>query len=79
MHLRPAPFTKEGPNEVRMIAEQVQMMLKTDANPNGIFFERPHFTWDNYFSGDAIMDYLRSKGFATTMTCRRDRLPQEVF
>jgi len=61
-----------------MIAEQLEQMLKTDANPKGIFHERPHMTWDNFFSGDSIMNWLGQKGFAATMTCRRDRLPKDV-
>ena len=77
-HDRPPGFTCAGPNEVRMIAEQLEQMLKTDANPNGIFHERPHMTWDNFFSGDSIMHWLGQKGFAATMTCRRDRLPKDV-
>ena len=40
--------------------------------------EKPHFTWDNYFSGDSILDYACQEGFGLTMTCRRDRLPRGV-
>jgi len=39
-----------------------------------IFKEKFHSTWDNYFSGDVIMDWLGTNGFGATMTCRRDRL-----
>jgi hypothetical protein len=43
-----------------------------------IFAKRPHSTWDNFFSGDQIFDWLGKRGFAATMTCRRDRLPSKV-
>jgi hypothetical protein len=43
-----------------------------------IFTARPHSTWDNFFSGDQIFDWLGEKGFAATMTCCRDHLPSEV-
>jgi hypothetical protein len=43
-----------------------------------IFSEKPHSTWDNYFSGDQIMDYLGEQGLAGTMTCQRNRLPKGV-
>ena len=43
-----------------------------------IFRENPHSTWDNYFSGDHIMDELGGIVFGATMTCRRYRLPGEI-
>lgn len=33
---------------------------------------------DNYFSGDKVLDWIGSKGFGATMTCRRDRLPSGI-
>ena len=45
---------------------------------NQIFRAKPHSTWDNYFSGDIIFDWLGRNGFGATMTCRRDRLPHGV-
>ena len=47
-------------------------------NKQQIFSEKPHSTWDNFFSGDNIMDWLGRNGFGATMTCRRDRLPVAV-
>jgi len=49
-------------------------------NPIGraLFQTKPHMTWDNYFSGDEIMNYAAEQGFGVTMTCRRDRLPNNV-
>jgi hypothetical protein len=32
-----------------------------------IFLEKPHSTWDNYFSGDDVMDFLGERGFAATI------------
>ena len=43
--------------------------------PRSIFFQKPHFTCDNHFSGDEIMEYAAEQGFGLTMACRRDRLP----
>ena len=43
-----------------------------------MFGEKPHTTWDNYFSGDIVMDWLVHNGFGATMTFRRDRLPSGV-
>ena len=43
-----------------------------------IFTEKPHSTWDNFFSGDDINDWIGQNGFGVTMTCRRDRLPRGV-
>jgi hypothetical protein len=40
--------------------------------------EIPHSTWDNFFSGDDINDWIGQNGFGVTMTCRRDRLPRGV-
>jgi hypothetical protein len=43
-----------------------------------LFKEHPHMTWDNFFSGDNIMEWLGKEGFGATMTCRRDRLPNDI-
>lgn len=40
-----------------------------------IFQKPPHFTTDNHFSGDNVMEFIGERGFGITMTCRRDRLP----
>src|SRR5210317_1896359 len=80
LHHRPPGFKAEGPNEVRMVADLLEAMVRRDdgSNPRGIFTSYPHMTWDNYFSGDSIMNYLGGKGFGATMTCRRDRFPEGV-
>ena len=43
-----------------------------------IFSTKPHSTWDNYFSGDQIFNWLGANGFAATTTCQRDRLPSDI-
>ena len=43
-----------------------------------IFKSNPHFTNDNYFSGDSIMNYLGENGFSAVMTCCRYRLPPNI-
>ena len=43
-----------------------------------IFCEHPHSTWENYFSGDQIMNWLGGNGFGAKMTCRGDRLPGDI-
>ena len=42
-----------------------------------LFSQYPHMTWDNYFSGDEIMNYLGERGYGAIMTSRRDQLPKE--
>ena len=51
---------------------------KVDGKTRKVFREKPHTTWDNYFSGDLVMDWLGQNGFGATMTCRWDRLPAGV-
>jgi hypothetical protein len=37
--------------------------------PKPIFQQNPHFTFDNYFSGDDIMNYAANEKIGLTMTC----------
>ena len=74
-------WNKEGPCEVRRIVEMLEAMVIGGPSNKGarqIFSEKPHSTWGNHFSGDQIMDYLGEKGFAATMTCQRNRLPNGI-
>jgi hypothetical protein len=50
----------------------------TDANIKKIFSEKPHSTWDDYFSGDHIMNWLGNNGLAAAMTCCQDRFPATI-
>ena len=49
-----------------------------DGSTKKVFRAKPHTTWDNYFSGDLVMDWLGQNGFGATMSCRRDHLPSGV-
>ena len=77
-HPRPDGFTVQGNNEVRMIAEMLREKLCKEEGDGGLFSELPHFTFDNYFSGDVIIQWLGENGFGGLFTCRRDRLPRGV-
>ena len=79
--LHPKLYSNRGPTEVRLIWETQLGPLCDPMNPligRALFQTKPHMTWDNYFSGDDIMNYAADEGFGLTMTCRRDRLPGNV-
>ena len=62
-----------------MILEQMKtLVVGGPGDKRKIFASKPHSTWDNYFSGDKILNYMGKNGFAGTMTCRCDRLPVGV-
>jgi len=72
-----------GPNEIALIYEELEHLLKVGAstNPNRpvpMFREEPHITADNHFSGEQVMNYAADKGFGILMTCRRDRFPKGI-
>jgi hypothetical protein len=69
-------FTQQGPNEVRIISEKIKAMI--DDTENELWTSKPHFTFDNFFSGDRVMDWLGEEGFGALTTCRRDRLPKGI-
>ena len=66
----------------RILEEKILPLVegykKNRFSPQSIFPVKPHTTWDNYFSGDPIFNWMGANGFATTMTVRRDRLPQGI-
>ena len=82
LHTPPNGFTSaQGPCEARRIAEMIKPMVEKEPQVQGVkklFQDYPHFTWDNHFSGDQIMDWLGENGFSATMTCRRNRLPKDI-
>ena len=83
LHEKPTGWTASGPLEVRRIMEKVSRMVMygedtEDGSTKKLFRAKPHTTWDNYFSGGLLMDWLRQNGFRATMTFRRDRLPSGV-
>jgi hypothetical protein len=76
----PEGWTKAGMCEVRRIVDMINPLVEGQPG-NGlrkIFSAKPHSTWDNYFSGDFIFDWMGRKGFPVTMTVRRDRLPSAI-
>lgn len=59
-----------------MICDKLKKLVDgTEGRDKTIFRSYPHMIFDNYFSGDKVMDYVGSQGFGCLMTCRRDRLP----
>jgi len=65
-------YKKQGPNEVRTLWEtQLLPLCQHDNSLIGhvLFSQKPHMTWDNYFSGEGIMKYAAEEGFGVTMTC----------
>jgi len=76
----PKIFLQQGPNEVRLLWENQLLPLCQEDNHigNALFQEKSHITWDNFFRGQEIMEYAAEEGFGLTMTCRRDRLPDNV-
>jgi hypothetical protein len=86
LHEKPAGWTIMGQIEVRLVMQKVAAMVINNDHDEvlnhvatrKVFRERPHSTWDNYFSGDKVLNWLGANNFAATMTCRRDRLPGEV-
>ena len=65
--------------ELKEIMEVMNLVLKVEeGDERKIFREHPHSTWDNYFSGDQIINWISGNVFGATMTCRRDRLPGEI-
>jgi hypothetical protein len=82
-HEKPRGWGKQGPFEVNCILEDVKKMMPVDGDNGGnhrmcLWDGHPHFTWENYFSGDQIFDYMGNLGFGALMTCRRDRLPSRI-
>ena len=82
LHTKPPGWTTQGPSEVRKIMEMITPMVEgQEAGYGGqrqIYRQKPHSTWDNFFSGDIICSWMGENGFGCTMTCRRDRLPKDI-
>lgn len=70
-----------GGTEVQTILKKVLPMVEgaEEGNVKKIFRLHPHSTWDNYFCGDNIMNWIGQNGFGTTMTIRRDCLPKAIL
>ena len=77
-HPNPNKFPT-GCNELFLLMQKInKLCVGSVGNGPKIFRVKPHSTWDNYFSGDGILDWLGTNGFGATMTCRRDRLPAKI-
>ena len=80
LHPKPDGWNAMGPLEVRRIMEAITPLIigeQSDGRKQ-IFRIKPHSTWDNYFSGCQIFNWMGEEGYETTMTTRRDRLPSGV-
>jgi hypothetical protein len=79
LHEKPVGWNAMGQIKVRLLMEQLQnLVVGSREEPNGLrkkFGENPHTKWDNYFSGDLIMDWLGTNYSSATMTCQHDSLP----
>ena len=81
-------WSAKGPSEVKLLWDRLKPLVydpTPDENqdplvfkPKAIFSQKPHFTFDNYFSGDEVMEYAANEGFGLTLTVRRDRLPRGI-
>ena len=71
-------FTVMGNIEVKKVMEQLQKLVDGSDDVKKLFSQKPHMTWDNYFSGEGMMNYIGKQGFGCIMTCRRDRLPAGI-
>jgi hypothetical protein len=63
--------------EVWMVMEDLKCLVQGEEadGRQQIFSEKPHSTWDNFFSGNDINDWIGEKCFGVIMTCQHDRLP----
>ena len=69
----------QGPNECMLLMHQINRLVEGQpGNCKKIFRSKPHSTWDNFFSGDKIFEWLGTNGFVATMTCQCDRLSTEI-
>jgi hypothetical protein len=69
-------------DEVKMImVAKIFPMVRGEVEVPGtwqIFTEKLHLTWDNYFLGCKIFDWIDKEGFDATMTCHCDQLPKII-
>jgi hypothetical protein len=67
--------------KVRMILEDLKKHLVKGEKKDGhhqIFPEKPHSTWNDFFSDDDINEWIGQNNFGVTITCCQDRLPRGV-
>ena len=54
------------------------MVEGEEGDERKIFREHPHSTWENYFSGGQIMNWIGRNGFEDTMMCRKYQLSGDI-
>ena len=54
------------------------MVVGVEGCEKKILCEHPHSTWDNYFNGYQIINWLVGNGFGAMMPCSRGRLPGDI-
>jgi len=76
----PQLLGQQGPNETRLLWEKQILLLCGEDNAlrKALFQVKPHITWDDFFSGNEIMEHAADKGFGLAMTCGRGCLPSGV-
>ncbi len=78
---RVAPFTQEGPAEVKQILDILDPIVigveKEEHDKRRQFFpEKPSLGMDNHFSGGPVRDEIGERGYGGIWTTRRDWLPK---
>jgi len=74
-------WSLQGPSEVKHILDQLDNHIVNEVNSamgTAIFAQKPHITWDNFFSGEAIAEYAAANGYGMTTTLRCDRFPKGI-
>ena len=54
------------------------MVEGAPGNKKKIFRKKPYTTWDNYFSGEAIYEWIGKNGLSCTTICCRDWFPKDI-
>eukprot|EP00957_Ditylum_brightwellii_P035090 2660492-Ditylum_brightwellii.AAC.1 len=54
------------------------MIEGEDGDCKKVFRQQPYSTWDDYFSGNRIMNWVGTEGFGGVITCKRDLLPENI-
>ena len=76
LHVNPHRWNVWVKIEVKLFTEVINLTAEEeDEDERKIVCEQPNSTWDNYFSGDQILDWLGGNRFGDTMTFRMDWLP----
>ncbi len=79
--LHPKPLGNlRGPNEVYFLWQQVKELMQPNNGfaPKPLLQAMPHFTFDNFFSGDSVIQHAVDEGLGISMTTRRDRTPTGI-